>query len=229
METAKLLQISTLCKKTSSKKYGRSSKAEVPAKKARLVEPSDSLASPPPAPQPPPQQQQQPVFFRTQAIMAELQQATAAVSQDAVHLVPTDHIEVQAEEVVEIECTTEHMGNFNPHDSYCIPGGPPEPLSPPQQDHPSPPKQYKHTIVFEPYHTSTLKSTHSLAPKTCNMCGKVYSNLSNLRQHVNLVHTASKSVQCPLCGKFFKSDLYMRRHLICAHSVTPVRREQLTW
>ncbi|XP_059479562.1 zinc finger and BTB domain-containing protein 8A-like [Neocloeon triangulifer] len=73
-----------------------------------------------------------------------------------------------------------------------------------------------------------MKPHHSLAPKACSMCGKVYSNQSNLRQHIRLVHSSNTMVNCPLCGKDFKSELYMRRHLICAHNVTPAKKEPTT-
>lgn len=45
------------------------------------------------------------------------------------------------------------------------------------------------------------------------MCGRVYSNLSNLRQHIRLIHNPTH-VRCPICNKTFKSTLYLKRHLV---------------
>lgn len=54
---------------------------------------------------------------------------------------------------------------------------------------------------------------HSLDPRPCSMCGRVYSNLSNLRQHIRLIHNPTH-VRCPICNKTFKSSLYLKRHLV---------------
>lgn len=60
------------------------------------------------------------------------------------------------------------------------------------------------------------RKLHSLDPRPCGECGRVYSNLSNLRQHMKLIHYPTY-VQCPVCRKPFKTDLYLRRHIISAH------------
>ncbi|CAH1977059.1 unnamed protein product [Acanthoscelides obtectus] len=57
---------------------------------------------------------------------------------------------------------------------------------------------------------------HSLDPRPCSECGKVYSNLSNLRQHMRLIHFPTY-VRCHVCNKNFKTDLYLRRHIVSAH------------
>lgn len=46
----------------------------------------------------------------------------------------------------------------------------------------------------------------------------MYSNLSNLRQHVRLIHNP-QTVACPLCSKPFKTKLYLKRHLISFHEL----------
>lgn len=51
----------------------------------------------------------------------------------------------------------------------------------------------------------------------CPECGRRYSNLSNLRQHVRLIHR-SQPVACPLCARSFKTQLYLRRHTLSQHS-----------
>lgn len=63
---------------------------------------------------------------------------------------------------------------------------------------------------------SDSRKLHSLDPRPCEECGRVYSNLSNLRQHMKLIHFPTY-VQCHLCKKTFKTDLYLRRHIISSH------------
>ncbi|XP_068899015.1 broad-complex core protein isoforms 1/2/3/4/5-like isoform X4 [Tenebrio molitor] len=60
------------------------------------------------------------------------------------------------------------------------------------------------------------RKLHSLDPRPCEECGRVYSNLSNLRQHMKLIHYPTY-VQCPVCKKPFKTDLYLRRHIMSSH------------
>lgn len=50
----------------------------------------------------------------------------------------------------------------------------------------------------------------------CAVCGRRYSNASNLRQHVRLIHEA-QPVVCGTCGRSFKTPLYLRRHTLAQH------------
>ncbi|XP_053624965.1 protein jim lovell-like isoform X5 [Plodia interpunctella] len=50
----------------------------------------------------------------------------------------------------------------------------------------------------------------------CGVCGRRYSNASNLRQHVRLIHEA-QPVACATCGRSFKTPLYLRRHTLAQH------------
>ncbi|KAL0842303.1 hypothetical protein ABMA28_014435 [Loxostege sticticalis] len=50
----------------------------------------------------------------------------------------------------------------------------------------------------------------------CAVCGRRYSNASNLRQHVRLIHEA-QPVACATCGRSFKTPLYLRRHTLAQH------------
>jgi len=59
-----------------------------------------------------------------------------------------------------------------------------------------------------------------LDPRPCPECGRQYSSLSNLRQHIELIHKPG-CVVCPLCGKTFKNKLYLRRHFISFHEMLP--------
>lgn len=61
-----------------------------------------------------------------------------------------------------------------------------------------------------------LRKPHSLEPRPCEECGRVYSNLSNLRQHMKLIHYPTYTA-CTYCSKSFKTDLYLRRHILSCH------------
>src|SRR5437868_2996691 len=61
----------------------------------------------------------------------------------------------------------------------------------------------------KPY--SHLKPTRG--PVQCSLCQGFYSNVSNLRQHVRLVHEPSHQHICLDCNRIFKNDLYLRRHV----------------
>lgn len=53
----------------------------------------------------------------------------------------------------------------------------------------------------------------------------MYSNLSNLRQHMRLIHNP-QSVTCPLCNKPFKTKLYLKRHLVSFHELSVADRHR---
>ncbi|XP_070503001.1 protein abrupt-like isoform X1 [Chironomus tepperi] len=58
-----------------------------------------------------------------------------------------------------------------------------------------------------------------LTPRlSCPVCARVYSNVSNLRQHMRLIHNP-QAVVCPICQKHFNSDLYLKRHYASIHSL----------
>lgn len=63
------------------------------------------------------------------------------------------------------------------------------------------------------------KNYKTLEPCSCPLCARVYSNVSNLRQHMRLIHNPT-SVCCPLCQKSFTSDLYLKRHYLSMHGST---------
>lgn len=56
-----------------------------------------------------------------------------------------------------------------------------------------------------------------LVPSSCPSCHRVYSNISNLRQHIRLIHNPM-SVNCPICNKTFNSNLYLKRHYLSMHN-----------
>lgn len=60
------------------------------------------------------------------------------------------------------------------------------------------------------------KNFKNLEPCSCPLCSRTYSNVSNLRQHMRLIHNPT-SVCCSLCQKSFTSDLYLKRHFLSMH------------
>ncbi|XP_078034365.1 uncharacterized protein LOC144469327 isoform X4 [Augochlora pura] len=70
-----------------------------------------------------------------------------------------------------------------------------------------------------------LRKLHSLDPRPCPVCNRMYSNLSNLRQHMRLIHNP-QSVTCPLCKKQFKTELYLKRHLVSFHDLGITERHR---
>lgn len=67
----------------------------------------------------------------------------------------------------------------------------------------------------------TNGSSGGFGPK-CSYCGKIYSNYSNLRQHVRNVHVSvDKSLwhTCPTCLKKLKTKHYLINHQLQAHGI----------
>lgn len=64
---------------------------------------------------------------------------------------------------------------------------------------------------------SNSGKSQCLVPSSCPSCNRVYSNISNLRQHIRLIHNPM-SVNCPICNKTFNSNLYLKRHYLSMHN-----------
>uniref|UniRef100_A0A1B0C839 C2H2-type domain-containing protein n=1 Tax=Lutzomyia longipalpis TaxID=7200 RepID=A0A1B0C839_LUTLO len=58
-----------------------------------------------------------------------------------------------------------------------------------------------------------------LSPHPCPVCSRLYSNVSNLRQHMRLIHNPT-AVVCNMCQKTFNSQLYLKRHISSVHGYT---------
>lgn len=54
----------------------------------------------------------------------------------------------------------------------------------------------------------------------CKECGRVYSSISNLKQHIANVHSTSPQWEpCSMCGKHFKTRQYLFNHLLQTHGI----------
>ncbi|KMQ88344.1 protein abrupt [Lasius niger] len=54
----------------------------------------------------------------------------------------------------------------------------------------------------------------------CPECGKIYSNNSNLKQHIVNVHTVqTEYISCHVCSKQFKTKQYLQIHLLSMHGI----------
>nr|XP_012229543.1 PREDICTED: broad-complex core protein isoforms 1/2/3/4/5 isoform X2 [Linepithema humile] len=69
------------------------------------------------------------------------------------------------------------------------------------------------------FHQQIDNANHSGKPK-CPECGKIYSNNSNLKQHIVNVHTVqTEYISCHVCNKQFKTKQYLQIHLLSMHGI----------
>ncbi|XP_014260548.1 protein bric-a-brac 2 isoform X2 [Cimex lectularius] len=64
-----------------------------------------------------------------------------------------------------------------------------------------------------------------MQPQRCQLCGKVFSNSGNLRQHISNVHMPGERVPCNVCYRMFKNKEYLRKHHVQTHNA-PLRRHR---
>ncbi|BES99673.1 BTB/POZ domain [Nesidiocoris tenuis] len=62
-----------------------------------------------------------------------------------------------------------------------------------------------------------------MQPQKCQLCGKIFSNSGNLRQHISNVHLPGEKVPCTVCFRMFKNKEYLRKHHVQTHNA-PLRR-----
>ena len=73
--------------------------------------------------------------------------------------------------------------------------------------------------IRDPYHQSGGDCGIGGKPK-CPECGKIYSNNSNLKQHIVNVHTVqTQYISCHVCNKQFKTKQYLQIHLLSMHGI----------
>lgn len=89
----------------------------------------------------------------------------------------------------------------------------------------------EHNIYAQQFHQfqlSAIKAStgasppHTASGPQCLHCGKIYSNASNLKQHVRNVHCfvdQSMWHQCKTCGKKLKTKHYLINHQLQAHGI----------
>lgn len=64
--------------------------------------------------------------------------------------------------------------------------------------------------------TAAKRISNCMTPMACQTCGRVYSNASNLRQHIRLIHNPAPVI-CTICQKHYSSVLYLKRHYNAVH------------
>ncbi|XP_012340468.1 protein abrupt isoform X2 [Apis florea] len=70
------------------------------------------------------------------------------------------------------------------------------------------------------FHQQTDNSASQSGKPKCPECGKIYSNNSNLKQHIVNVHTVqTEYVSCHVCSKQFKTKQYLQIHLLSMHGI----------
>jgi hypothetical protein len=76
-----------------------------------------------------------------------------------------------------------------------------------------------HQQTHRRYHQQ-LDSTNQGGKPKCPECGKIYSNNSNLKQHIVNVHTVqTEYISCYVCNKQFKTKQYLQIHLLSMHGI----------
>ncbi|XP_008544662.1 broad-complex core protein isoforms 1/2/3/4/5 isoform X2 [Microplitis demolitor] len=81
-----------------------------------------------------------------------------------------------------------------------------------QQQHQQ--QQQQHQLM------SSNNSTDLQGKPKCPECGKIYSNNSNLKQHIVNVHTVqTEYISCHVCQKQFKTKQYLQIHLLSMHGI----------
>ncbi|XP_044004146.1 protein abrupt isoform X2 [Aphidius gifuensis] len=77
---------------------------------------------------------------------------------------------------------------------------------------------------YQQHQNPNMDLTITGKPK-CPECGKIYSNNSNLKQHIVNVHTVqTQYISCHVCNKQFKTKQYLQIHLLSMHGIRKRKR-----
>ncbi|KOX69229.1 Protein abrupt [Melipona quadrifasciata] len=81
--------------------------------------------------------------------------------------------------------------------------------------------QQTHRRFHQQSHAHQTDNANQSGKPKCPECGKIYSNNSNLKQHIVNVHTVqTEYVSCHVCSKQFKTKQYLQIHLLSMHATT---------
>ncbi|XP_031787229.1 broad-complex core protein isoforms 1/2/3/4/5 isoform X2 [Nasonia vitripennis] len=82
-------------------------------------------------------------------------------------------------------------------------------------------KKIEELALLHPFQQHQMQDVNSLQGKPkCPECGKIYSNNSNLKQHIVNVHTVqTEYISCHVCAKQFKTKQYLQIHLLSMHGI----------
>ena len=64
----------------------------------------------------------------------------------------------------------------------------------------------------------TKKEKKEALKRQCKICEFWYSNESNLRVHVDMVHGGKKDHECPICDKRYSTKQVMDQHMKREHN-----------
>lgn len=73
--------------------------------------------------------------------------------------------------------------------------------------------------VDEQQELPPIKPTSHIKKFPCLLCGRDFSNKSNLNRHHSIVHVAIRSFECPRCPKKFKLRQGLKTHMQRCHGV----------
>lgn len=81
-------------------------------------------------------------------------------------------------------------------------------------------KKMEAITIINPYQQHQLDPNNQTGKPKCPECGKIYSNNSNLKQHIVNVHTVqTEFISCHICSKPFKTKQYLQIHLLSMHGI----------
>lgn len=81
-------------------------------------------------------------------------------------------------------------------------------------------KKMEGVAMVHSFQQQQMNSNSFSSKPKCPECGKIYSNNSNLKQHIVNVHTVqTEYISCHVCNKQFKTKQYLQIHLLSMHGI----------